>query len=381
MKPYNRLVIICSCFLFLGLALFQWTCRTPVSDLQTKKDTVISHPKNIILMIGDGMGLSQISAAMYANRNSTILEKFPVVGFHKSHSANDLVTDSAAGATAFSCGCKTYNGAIGLNVDTIACKTILEEAEERNLATGLVATSTVVHATPASFIAHQKIRVFYEKIAKDFLDTEIDFVVGGGKKYFDRREEDNLNLNYELVQNGYFLSSFLENKLENIQVDYKRNFFFFTADSEPLPAQQGRHYLPYASKLAVNFLHKHSDQGFFLMIEGSQIDWGGHANQARMVLAETSDFNKAIAKVLSFAKKDQETLVIVTADHETGGFAIQNGSTMKKLDIAFTTNGHTASMIPVFAYGPGAELFSGIYENTAIYDKMRQAYQWDKDNN
>lgn len=360
----------------LGIGIFNWRCKTPVPPSQTTESLIV-QPKNIILMIGDGMGLSQISATMYANKNKTILEKFPVVGFHKSYAASDLVTDSAAGATAFSCGVKTYNGAIGLKVDsTTVCKTILEEAEERGLATGLVVTSTVVHATPASFIAHEKLRVFYEAIAKGFMNTEIDFVVGGGKKYFDRREEDNLNLYNALIKKGYFVTDFLEEKLENLRVDYKKNFFYFTADSEPLPANQGRRYLSYASKLGANFLNKHSDEGFFMMIEGSQIDWAGHANQAKMVIQETKDFNHAIEKVLDFAEKDKETLVIITADHETGGFAIQNGSTMKKLDIAFTTNGHTAAMIPVFAFGPKSELFSGIYENTAIYDKMREAYGW-----
>ena len=140
--------------------------------------------KNVILMIGDGMGLTQISAGMFANGNQLNLEKFPIVGLHKPYSSNALITDSAAGATAFACGVKTYNGAIGVDKDSTAVKTILEEVEERGLATGLVATSTIVHATPASFIAHVKSRNDYEDIAADFLKTEIDYFVGGGKKIF-----------------------------------------------------------------------------------------------------------------------------------------------------------------------------------------------------
>ncbi|MEL6142725.1 MAG: alkaline phosphatase, partial [Bacteroidota bacterium] len=142
-------------------------------------------PKNIILMIGDGMGITQISAGLYSNSNRLELERFPVVGLHKSYSGGNLVTDSAAGATAFSTGVKTYNGAIGVNMDTIAMPTILEAAEEKNMATGLVATSSIVHATPASFIAHDEYRKNYEAIAADFLDTEIDIFVGGGKKFFE----------------------------------------------------------------------------------------------------------------------------------------------------------------------------------------------------
>ena len=328
-------------------------------------------------MIGDGMGLTQITAGMYANGNRIELEKFPIVGLHKSYSSDNLVTDSASGATAFACGVKTYNGAIGVNPDTVAVKTILEEAEEKNYATGLVATSTIVHATPASFIAHQKQRKMYEAIAADFLKTDIDFFLGGGKKYFDRREKDERNLYEELRAKGYIVSDYFQEDLKDVEIDNTKKFAYLTSDDDPLPVAQGRDYLPLASKKAVDFLDKQGDKPFFLMIEGSQIDWGGHANNSDYIITEMLDFNEAIANVLEFAKADGETLVIVTADHETGGYSINPGSTMDSLVTEFTTDYHTAVMIPVFAYGPGAELFSGIYENTAIYNKMRKAYGWE----
>jgi alkaline phosphatase len=328
-------------------------------------------------MIGDGMGLTQITAGMYANGNRIELEKFPIVGLHKSYSSDNLVTDSASGATAFACGVKTYNGAIGVNPDTVAVKTILEEAEEKNYATGLVATSTIVHATPASFIAHQKQRKMYEEIAADFLKTDIDFFLGGGKKYFDRREKDERNLYEELRAKGYVVSDYFQEDLKDVEIDNTKKFAYLTSDDDPLPVAQGRDYLPLASKKAVDFLDKQEDKPFFLMIEGSQIDWGGHANNSNYIITEMLDFNEAIANVLEFAKADGETLVIVTADHETGGYSINPGSTMDSLVTEFTTDYHTAVMIPVFAYGPGAELFSGIYENTAIYNKMRKAYGWE----
>ncbi|MEZ4985473.1 MAG: alkaline phosphatase [Saprospiraceae bacterium] len=158
--------------------------RTAPSPAVAAVEPTISYPiaRNIILLIGDGMGLTQISAGLYSNDDYLNLERFPVVGLHKSHSSNNLVTDSAAGATAFSCGVKTYNGAIAVDPDTMVLRTILEEAEQRGKATGMVTSSTIVHATPASFIAHVKQRSMYEDIALDFLDTEIDFFVGGGKK-------------------------------------------------------------------------------------------------------------------------------------------------------------------------------------------------------
>lgn len=330
-------------------------------------------PKNIILMIGDGMGLTQITAGLYSNNNVLNLEQFPIIGLHKSYSSDNLITDSAAGATAFACGIKTYNGAIGVDPDTLAVKTILEEAEENGLATGLVATSTIVHATPASFIAHQKLRKMYEEIAVDFMKTDIDLFIGGGKKYFDQRS-DNRNLYEELETKGYQVSDYFKTNLEDYKFNATDNFAFFTSNDDPLPVASGRDYLVPASQLAPGFLKNKTSNGFFLMIEGAQIDWGGHANNSQYIITEMLDFDKAIGAVLEFAKQDGETLVIVTADHETGGYAINPGSTMDSIIGAFTSGYHTAALIPVFAYGPGAELFAGIYENTAIYDKMKLAF-------
>jgi alkaline phosphatase len=332
-----------------------------------------NRPKNIILMIGDGMGLTQITAGMYSNGNQLYLEKFPFIGLHKSYASNKLITDSAAGATAFACGVKTYNGAIGVDPDTIPVKNILEEAEQFGLATGLVTTSTIVHATPASFIAHQKQRKMYEEIAADFLKTEIDLFIGGGKKYFANRS-DGANILAELAKKDYVLSDYFKAELSELETDDQKNFGYFTANDDPIPVASGRDYLVPASKMAPPFLDNHSDKGFFLMIEGAQIDWGGHANDSDYIITEMIDFDKAIGEVLKFAVEDGETLVIVTADHETGGYAINPGSEMNAIIGAFTSTYHTASLIPVFAFGPGAELFTGIYENTAIYHKMRMAY-------
>ncbi|MCB0705997.1 MAG: alkaline phosphatase [Saprospiraceae bacterium] len=331
-------------------------------------------------MIGDGMGLTQISAGMYMNGNKLHLEEFPVIGLHKSYSYNDLITDSAAGAVAFASGIKTYNGAIGVNADTIAVQTILEDAEAHGLATGLIATSKILHATPACFFAHQKSRTMYEEIAADLLLTDMDLFIGGGKKYFDQRTLDNRNLIEELQEKGYVISDYFQQDFnDSLIMDPAFNFGYLTALDAPLPAAAGRDYLTSASARGIEFLQARSpENGFFLMIEGSQIDWGGHANDSDYIISEMIDFDRAIGTVMDFAKKDGNTLVIVTADHETGGYAINPGSTMDSLVTAFTTGYHTGCLIPVFAFGPGSNLFSGIYENTAIYDKMRLAFQFDK---
>ncbi|MEM6397237.1 MAG: alkaline phosphatase [Bacteroidota bacterium] len=330
-----------------------------------------SLPKNIIFMIGDGMGISQITAGLFSNNNYLELEQFPVIGLHKPYSSDNLITDSAAGATAFSAGVKTYNGAIGVDQDTLPVTTILELAEEAGMATGLIATSSIVHATPASFIAHNSYRKNYENIAADFLNTEVDLLIGGGLKYFQRRDQDERNLVDELKANGYTVNNYVQKLLHEISWPQTGNFAYFTADSEPIPQAQGRDYLIPAVTKAPPFLEKRSqNEGFFLMIEGSQIDWGGHANDHDYIVTEMLEFDKAIGLVLDYAKQNGETLVIVTADHETGGYAINYGSTRDSLVPAFTSDYHTADLIPVFAYGPGASEFAGIYENTAIFDKM-----------
>jgi len=363
-------------FLFSFLACNPRTKEAAYSD-PAGKNIVFEKPKNIILMIGDGMGLTQITAGMYINGNKLNLERFKIIGLHKSYSSSNLITDSAAGATAFASGVKTYNGAIGVNPDTVAVQTILEQAEANSLATGLVATSTIVHATPAAFIAHQKERNMYEEIADDFLKTDIDFFVGGGLKYFTQRK-DGRNLVKELEAKGYFVSDSAKMDFNSVPVQFDKNFAYFTSEDSPLRYSQGRRYLVKASEMACSFLDSRSEKGFFLMIEGSQIDWGGHANDSDYIISEMIEFDNAVGKVLDFAEKDGHTLVIVTADHETGGYAINPGSKMDSIVPGFTTNYHTAALIPVFAFGPGAELFDGFYENTAIYKKMHKAFGFEE---
>ena len=357
-------------YLGLWLALFTLLESCRVQQLPPPENATA---RNIIFLIGDGMGLGHISAALYANDNSLNLEQFTHIGFQKTYSANDLITDSAAGATAFACGVKTYNGAIGLTADSAACETILEELQEQGYATGLIATATIVHATPAAFAAHQPIRVFYEEIAEDLAASGIDYLVGGGKRYFDRREKDERDLIREMEGKNYYVTNYLEHELKDLVPSPMSRFCYFAADKHPLTKAAGRDYLPRAVSMGVSYLGRRSSTGFFLMAEGSMIDWGGHSNDGGLVIEETKDFDRAVKEALNFAGRDGETLVIVTADHESGGMALNPGSSFESVNASFTTNGHTAAMVPVFAYGPGAELFEGIYENTEIYYKMRQA--------
>jgi alkaline phosphatase len=339
-----------------------------IKQLPTTRKSNKKKPKNVILMIGDGMGTTQMYAAMSANKGKLNVELCPMTGFHKTYSDEDYITDSAAGATAFSIGKKTYNAAIGVDKDTLPQKTILEIAEEKGLATGLVATSSITHATPASFIAHQKHRKMHEAIAADFLKTDIDIFIGGGRSFFQNRKIDNRNLVAELQAKGYEV---ITDSIEKIVKSNKTKIAALLAEDGMPKISEGRKDMLLQSSLKAIDVLKRNKKGFFLMIEGSQIDWGGHDNNLQYVIEENLDFDKVIGEVLAFAAQDGETLVIITADHETGGLALTGGNLAQgKVEGRFSTDYHTGVMVPVYAFGVGAEQFSGIYENTAIYDKM-----------
>jgi len=333
--------------------------KTFTQKFKTKK------PRNVIMMIGDGMGVAHIYAGYTANGGHLFLDNFKQIGFSKTQSADNYITDSAAGGTALSTGQKTYNGAIGVNTDTVAVKTILEMAEEKGLATGLVSTSAITHATPASYIAHQGSRGSYEDIAADFMKTDINVFIGGGYKHFTERR-DKRDLTKDLQANGYQV---LRN-MDDIAKVKSGKLAGLTADEHNEVFPKRKMNLPLSTQTALNILDQ-DKKGFFIMIEGSQIDWGAHQNNTGYVVKEMLDFDQTIGKALQFAAKDGETLIIVTADHETGGFALVGGN-MKTGMVkgAFTTGDHTSVMVPVFAYGPGAENFTGVMENTDIAKRI-----------
>ncbi len=322
-------------------------------------------PKNIILFIGDGMGLAHIYASMTANGGSLFLQNFVHCGFSKTYSSSAYITDSAAGGTALSSGVKTYNGAIGVDAAKNNVETILEKAEKKGLATGLVSTSAINHATPASFIAHQASRGSYEDIAADFLKTDIDVFIGGGTKSFEKRK-DGRNLSNELKEKGYQVLY----KMEDIQKVTSGKLAGLTADEHNPPFSERGEMLVPATETAINLLSQ-NNKGFFLMVEGSEIDFLAHNNQTTGVIQETLEFDRSIGKALAFAAKNRNTLIIVTADHETGGMTL-NGGNNKTGDVTakFSSTDHTGICVPVFAFGPGAEEFTGFMENTEIAKKM-----------
>ncbi len=329
-----------------------------------EKQTV--QAKNIIFLIGDGMGLQQMHAAWNVNGGTLPIKRVSHVGLQTTHSANQYITDSAASGTALACGEKTNNGAIGVDTALNDLESILKVAERYGMATGLVATAAITHATPAAFIANEASRNNYEAIAADFLKTDIDLFIGGGLDHFTKRE-DGRDLTEILRNNGYTVTSGQDAYLDHVS----GKLAAFTAAVHNPGMPDGREdMLPRATEKALEILSQDED-GFFVMIEGSQIDWGGHANDQNYVVTETLDFFKAVELALDFAEKDGETLVVVTADHETGGMVVLNADDKNRtVQTVFTTGGHTGIMIPVYASGPGAELFTGIYDNTSFKEKF-----------
>lgn len=334
--------------------------------------------RNVILLIGDGMGLAQASSAYYFGESEPGFTRFPVIGLHKTKPTDELITDSAAGATAFSTGYKSYNAAIGVDGDTVARETILEMAAKKGLSTGLVATSSITHATPASFFSHVPFRDQEEEIAAQLPKAPVHFFAGGGLRFFTKRE-DKRNLLPELENAGFTVDT--SSLAQPARFSLSQKYGYLLAAEGMPKMQEGRgDFLPRATQMALDYLSQDKD-GFFLMVEGSQIDWGGHNNDADYVIEEVKDFDKAVRVALDFAQKQGNTLVVVTADHETGGMSLSAAEVRMQRDYnhikpTFSTGGHSASLIPVYAYGPGAWIFAGIYENNDIFGKMLQGLGW-----
>lgn len=337
-----------------------------------------NNPKNVILLISDGTGLSQISSAFFFKTTPSNYARFNHIGLINTSSLKQDVTDSAAAATAFACGEKTFNGAIGVADDSKAIKNLSEIAHDKHIKTGLIATSSIIHATPASFFAHQPSRQMNEEIAADLVKSNIDFFAAGGTNFFG----DNLIKGLE-AKDFYINMESLDdiNTIKNV-----KKAGYLLAPNEMPKMQDGRgDFLSKATNLAIDFLRK-DNNGFFIMAEGSQIDWGGHQNDGPYLVSELIDFDETIGEVLDFAEKDGNTLVIVTSDHETGGFTLRSKvkkrgdgteySDYSEVGMSFSTGGHSATLIPVFAYGPGASEFMGVYQNNEIFHKILKVTNW-----
>ncbi|MGF7042862.1 alkaline phosphatase [Mucilaginibacter lappiensis] len=330
------------------------------SDGSTKK------VKNIILCIGDGMGLAQIYSTYTANRGQLNIFQMLNIGFSITNSADAYITDSAAGGTAFATGQKTDNRAVGVDPSGKPLKSLAVYSAEAGKKTADIVACELTDATPAVFYAHQSERANAAAIANDMVSTPIDILLGSGYKDFTQKVNGETPLD-KLKQKGYTI---IRNFDEFLNSPAKK-IVALVDDSVTRPKMEGRgNYLPQAFN-KVTGVFKNNPQGFFMMVEGSQIDHGGHNNNLKQIITENADFDRVVGDALRFADEDGETLVIVTADHETGGLTLLDGSIANGYVRGdFSTNDHTGTPVPVFAYGPHSGDFKGVYPNTDIFNKL-----------
>jgi alkaline phosphatase len=344
----------------------------PASETEPYPPIRGSNVRNIIFCIGDGMGLGQVALARLTAAGpdgKLYMERMPVTALVRTHSANALVTDSAASATALATGFKTNNGMVGMLPDGRKPLTILEAAKELGMATGLVATSAITDATPACFGAHVKNRRNQTKIAEDLIANKIDVLLGGGRQYFlpgsdaNSERKDKKDLISKAENSGYCYCQTAE-ELKSVQGTCLLGLF----QLGPLTTEAPEPTLAELTEKAIEVLSKNT-KGFFLMVEGSQIDWACHDNDANNTIKQTLRFDEAVGSALKFAARDKHTLVVVTADHETGALAVTGAGSVEP---CWATKGHSALPVPLYAFGPGAEMFAGVYDNTRIPKRFAQ---------
>jgi alkaline phosphatase len=327
-----------------------------------KSDGIQGRVKNVILMIGDGNGLAQISAAVLANNGELTLTQLKSVGLIKTQSADDFTTDSAAAGTALATGSKTNNRAIGTDVSERPLTNIMERLRQHDFMTGCITTDQITGATPAAFYAHRTDRSDISGITTDLVNSKLDLFMGGGSSQF---KIPALETNFKIYHS----------LKEAVIVPSERVGIFLAPTDVPSVLEGRGKLLPDATKWGLQFLEQ-KGHPFFLMVEAAQIDSFGHTNNTAGIVSETVDFDRAIREAIEFADRDGETLVVITADHETSGFALPSGNIAEhKVEGAFFSNDHTAIMVPIFAYGPQSDKFSGVYGNTAVFHKIMECLE------
>lgn len=323
--------------------------------------------KNVILMIGDGMSLMDVYAAWVCNRGRLWLDNAQYIGLSATHCTDKLITDSGAGGTALATGHKTKYHAVGVDPEGKPLTTIIDLAKRKDKDAGIAVTCRLWDATPADFCCHNINRDNEQEIVADYPTSGVDFAFGGGAKYFTNRK-DGRNIFEELKNQGYYIARTWE-ELEKWE---SRKVFCVPYEVDtPLPDERGD-LLARATMKGISLMNQNKN-GFFMMVEGSQLDDYGHFNQLDMLMKELHDFDHTIGEVMKWAAKDGETLVVVTADHETGGLTLHGGDLATgRIEAKFASTGHTGVMVPVYAFGPGAEEFTGFMDNTEIFWKIKK---------
>jgi len=364
LKLFFMLKLLSNTHFFLGLLLvFSLSCSKNNSLNQVDIQPVETQEKlSLIVLLGDGMGLSQITAAWH-EQNFLNLQRYPYSGLVLTHSVNKFVTESGAANTAMMTGVKTNYGYLGLDVFQNPQETLYEYLKKEDYLTGIISTSFMTDATLAALFSHRTDKHEYEEIALDYYHKHPDFAVAGGQKHFDTRE-DHLNLLDSLSSKGVHIVY----QLNEINSAEKLPVLGLMHESLPPYLIDGREDFLYQS--SAKALELFDDNPFFLFIEGAHIDKAGHDMSIEKQLTETLEFDKVTGLALDYAKNRENVLVIVLSDHECGGLSLMPGD-----DFTYTPNfasdDHSGSMVAIFAYGPGAENFTGIMDNTDVYEHIK----------
>lgn len=333
-----------------------------------------AQPKKVILMIGDGMGLSHAYAAYTVNKGSLNIFTMPITGLSKTFCADRYITDSGAGATALAIGHKANYESIGLDSLWQKHPSLIKLSKQKGLSTAIITTSNITHATPAAFVANVRNRNMQDEIALSFLEGNVDVFIGGGKDNFvSNKRKDKLSLIDSLRARDYNLLYNID-EVDNFEINKnKKNLIAgLLYDNHPPLAQKRNNMLCRSLEKTLSVLSE-NENGFFIMLEGSQIDFESHLHRFDNMVDEVLDFDKTVGIALEFAKKDSNTLVIVIADHETGGLTINGGSIKEgKVKDKWTSLEHTGVMVPIYAFGLGAEKFSGVMDNTDVFRKIKE---------
>ena len=337
----------------------QYKVETPYATVRVQQPKG-KKVKNVIFLIGDGTGLSQWSVGWVANGGALNIDQMPVAGYSRTYCTDRLVTDSCAGGTALSSGQKTKYGYIGIDENAEPIASNLHYAMKKGMKTGVTVTCRINDATPADFCVHGPSRGDEEGLAAQYVGCGVDFISGGGTHFWNQRS-DGRNLIEEMKALGY---TYVD-KLEDIADAPGDKFLGLYDEYDLKPALDRGPILMESTMKAIRMLD--NKKGFFLMVEGSQIDDWAHRNKVGYMCEELFDFDKVIGAVLEWAERDGQTLVVVTADHNTGGLTLLKGSIEERtVKVHFSTKGHDGIVVPVFAFGPGAERFAGVHENAEI---------------
>lgn len=355
----------------LSKSTFRQESVVPTYKPTYRSDGKPGKVKNIILLIGDGMGLAHSYSAYTANQGKLNLFQMQNIGLSITTPANAYGTDSAAGATAMATGEKTNNRHIGTDPAGKSLKSIMSYASEAGKKTAIIVSESITGATPSSFYAHQTERDESLAIANDLTEAGIDIIVASGKKVINTPL--NGTSSFQKLQNKGYTTV---NSMDELMRSESNKIVAIMDDSVTRNVLDGRGpYLSNAFTKVTDILKK-NPKGFFMMLEGSKIDGGGHSNNLPMLITESLDFDQVVGEALRFADENGETLVVVTADHECGGLTLLDGNIAKGEVIAeFATNDHTGIPVPVYAYGVHADQFRGIYQNTELFKKMLSLIQ------